>query len=171
MRKFIALSMIAALACASQAASLKEGTQEIVVNGLFDPSALGGTAWSLGGSYGYFIQDNVEVGGSLALADTEDVGSTYDIAAFAEYNFDQGNEVVPFVGASVAYKYLDLEDVDSDNAVVGTVSAGVKYFLAENVAIRAAANASIASEDVYADDDDVTDNDFNVTLGMAFYIP
>jgi outer membrane protein W len=83
-----------------------------------------------------------------------------------------GTPVVPFVGVGASYTYFDYEMVDTDDSIVGSGSAGVKYFLADNIAIRLAANASVASEDVYSDEDgDVTDNDFNVTLGMAFYIP
>jgi opacity protein-like surface antigen len=178
MKKWLVLSMIAALASASFAAenqvtpSLKEGTQEIVVSGMYDPNSLEGAATAAGLTYGYFIMDSLEIGAGVAYADAEAVGTSIDANAFVEYNFDLGTPLVPFLGAKVGYQYLDYERVDTDSAVAGTASAGIKYFLADNVAIRAAMNGSIASEDVYSDDDGtVSDTDFNLTLGMAFYIP
>jgi opacity protein-like surface antigen len=178
MKKLMLALVVAALASASFAAdgvvtpSLKEGTQEIVADGFYDPSSMEGDVFSIGMSYGYFVMDNVEVGVGAAYQDADKLGSSVELGAFGEYNFDLGTPLVPFVGVGVSYTYLDYEEVDTDDSIVGTGSAGVKYFLADNIALRLAANASIASEDVYSDEDgDVTDEDFNITLGMAFYIP
>jgi hypothetical protein len=166
----IALAVLAGAAGLSRGASLAQGTQEVVVEGLFDGSTAAGDQSALQGRYGQFIIDNVEAGVAAAFNDN-DLGTVYDIGVFGEYNVDLGTELVPFFGAEVSYRYLDLEEIDTDDSIVLTISAGAKYFLAENVAIRVGLNASLASEDVYANDEDVEDNDFNLSIGMAYYIP
>jgi opacity protein-like surface antigen len=173
MRKFIVLLMIAAVASASYAASLQQGTQEIVVSGQYDPDTMSGGYLNLGLKYGQFIQDNLEVGVAGEYTDADDLGSLAEVGAFGEYNFDLGTELVPFVGAGVSYAFVDSEgSSDSEDAVVGSVAAGVKYFLAENVAIRVSVDANLASEDIYLDEEGgAEDTDYNLNIGMAFYIP
>lgn len=170
MKKAVALVLCTLVAGAVHAASLKQGTQEIVVEGLFDPDAPGDQQLDLSITYGQFIQDNLEVGVEGSFSDN-DLLSTYGIAGFAEYNFDQGTELVPFVGAGIGWINTDPDEGSSEDAVAVSVSAGVKYFLAENVAIRADVTYTWASEDVFLEDDDVSDTDLAVNLGMAFYIP
>jgi hypothetical protein len=152
--------------------NLKEGTQEIVVGGYFDASSLDGETVQLNGSYGLFIMDYLEVGAFASWLTTDVAGDAINVGAFAEYNFATETPVVPFVGIRAAYASLDLEDVELDDAFVGIATAGVKYFLADNVALKLALNGEMASEDIYVDEDmQFEDTDFNVTLGMAFYLP
>lgn len=173
MRKWIVLTVIAALACASQAASLKQGTQEIVVEGLFDPDTAADQQLDLSLGYGQFIQDNLEVGGEVAFSDN-DVATAYGFAGLVEYNFDQGTEIVPFVGASLGWAKAEVdvgdEDFDNDALVLG-VSAGLKYFLAENVAVSGDVTYEWASDEIYDSDDGLEDTDLTLNLGMRFYIP
>ena len=118
-----------------------------------------------------FLIDTVEAGAFASFNDSDNQGTAYEFGGFVEGDADIGSEIVHFAGVELSYRYLDLEGVDIDDAIVFTMFAGAKYFLTENIALRASLNASVASEDVYADDNDVQDTDFNVKLGMAFYIP
>lgn len=170
MKKWIVLAMIAALASASQAASLSEGTKEIVIEGLFDPDALGDSQLDLDLAYGYFIQDNLEVG-ALATVSDNDAISTYGLGGFVEYNFDQGTELVPFVNGHAGWINADPEEGESQDAGFLGASVGAKYFLAENIAVSADVTYDWATEDVYFEDDDVSDTDLTINLGMRFYIP
>jgi hypothetical protein len=176
MKKYLALIAMAMVAGVAQAATdagsptLSEGTREIVVEGLFDPDTINDQQVDLSLGYGVFIQDNVEVGAEVFGSDNDAVG-TWGVGAFGEYNFDQGSELVPFVGAGVSWQNVDVDDGESADAVVGEVKGGVKYFLASNVAISADVSWAIASDDIYVEQDDVSDTDLTVNLGMRFYIP
>jgi opacity protein-like surface antigen len=162
---------IAAFAGAAQAASLTQGTSELTVDGLLDPDGASGTELSLDVGYGYFVQDNIEVGGEVSFADNDDVMS-YGLGGFAEYNLDQGTALVPFVGAGLGWVNTEIDALDvDDDAIVAGIYGGVKYFLAENIALTAQINLDWASEDIFLNDGDVEDTNIDVTLGMRFFLP
>jgi outer membrane protein W len=166
-----AFAVFALVAGVSYGASLKQGTQEIVIEGLFDPDSQFDQQIDLGVKYGQFIQDSVEVGVLAGYSDN-DLIEAMEFGGFAEYNFDQGTEIVPFVGVAVSWANVDGDDIESEDAVVASGSAGVKYFLAENVAVAADVTYAQASEDIYSEDGgDLEDKDLTVNLGMRFYIP
>ncbi|MFH0909650.1 MAG: outer membrane beta-barrel protein [bacterium] len=170
MKRFTTIVAMLAVAGSAYGASLKQGTQEVVVEGLFDPDSAAGTVYDLSLGYGTFVQDNVEVGGQVNWSD-DDVVTSYGAGAFAEYNFDQGTELVPYVGAAIDYVNSDIEDVDELDSFQVTGEVGVKYFLAENVAISVAGKYQWSDEDIYAEDGDLTDTNIEVDLGMRFFIP
>jgi outer membrane protein W len=160
-----------ALAGSVYGASLKQGTQEIVVEGLFDADGAAGDELDLSLKYGQFIQDNIEVGAFAGFSDN-DVVNTYEIGGFGEYNIDLGNELVPYVGAGIGWISLEADDSDADEDGYGIYGeVGVKYFLAENVAVSAAGIYEWASEDVYVEDGEATDDNITLNLAMRFYIP
>jgi opacity protein-like surface antigen len=167
----IALAVLGLVAGVSNGASLKQGTQEIVIEGLFDPDTQFDQQIDLGIKYGQFIQDNVEVGVLAAYSDN-DLLEEMGFGGFAEYNFDQGTELVPFVGAELAWVNVDGDDIESEDAVTLGGYVGVKYFLAENVAVSLDGKYTQASEDIYSEDGgDLEDKDMTINLGMRFYIP
>lgn len=170
MKKVLALACCVLIAGAVHAASLSEGTQEIVVSGLFDPDAAFDSQLDLDIKYGKFIQDDLEIGAEGAVSDNDAI-STYGIGGFAEYNFEQGTELVPYVGASVGWASVDPDHGDSADALYFGVLGGAKYFLAENVAILGNVQFEWATEDVYPEDNELSDTDLTLNLGMAFYIP
>lgn len=170
MKRLMAMMAVLALAGTTYGASLKEGTQEVVADGLFDPETAAGTTYDLGLKYGYFIQDSVEVGGQVNWSD-DDVVTAYGAGAFAEYNFDQGTELVPYVGAALDYVNADVEDADSVDAFQLTGEVGVKYFLVENVAVSAAGKFQWSDEDIYAKDNDLEDTNIEIDLAMRFFLP
>ena len=171
MKKFMTAVAVLALVGSAFGASLKQGTQEIVVEGLFDPDTQFDQQIDLGIKYGQFIQDNVEVGAIAAYSDN-DLLEEMGFGAFAEYNFDQGTELVPYVGVELAWANVDGDDIESEDAVTAAGYVGVKYFLAENVAIAVNGKYTQASEDIYSEDGgDLEDKDMTINLGMAFYIP
>ena len=140
MKKFVTAVATLALVGASYGASLKQGTQEIVVQGGYDPQTANGDTEAISLEYGQFIQDLIEVGVRGNYGTDENV-ETYGLGAFAEYNFDLAG------------------------------LAGVKYFLAENVAISADAEIDWADDEIYPKDEDFDDTNFQFNLGMRFFIP
>jgi hypothetical protein len=172
MKKALAIVSVLALAAASYGATLAQGTKEIAVSGSLDPDTAVGTDLKLAAQYGQFIMDNVEVGVVGDIIDN-DFGTSWGLGAQGEYNFDLGNEMVPYVGLAALWQQVEPKDTDSNDTAVLKGSVGVKYFIAENIAIFAAANLRWAADEIFVNDEDgdLEDSDYNFDLGMRFYIP
>ena len=171
MNKIVLTLAALLLAGSTYAASLSAGTQELVVNGLFDPDTIGDSELALDVKYGQFIQDNIEVGGYGSFLDNDFI-SRYGIGAFGEYNFDQGTEVVPFLGTSIGWGASEIDrptEDDNKSALEIGFEGGAKYFIAENIALAASAEFKWATDDIYAEDDELADTDVKLNLGMRFY--
>jgi len=171
MKRLIAVLAVLALAVTGQAANIDAGTYELELGGGIDFDGPSGTQFDLNAGMGYFVADYIEVGVRIALSDNDDVGS-YGLGVFGEYNFDLGTQLVPFVGADVSWFNVDVEgefvDESEDAGVLG-VYGGVKYFLTEDVALYAQAEAELASEDIYLEDDDVENTNFLITWGIRYH--
>ncbi len=150
--------------------NLNQGTKTIEGSGSIDGDTPVGTDYNIQLSYGYFFFDNLELGGILGYRDNDDF-STYEIGARAEYNFPTETPLVPFVGAAVLWAGADADDSDKDeDTVVGRLSAGVKYFIDDNVALSFAAVYDMAGDDLYIDEDgDADDTNFKGVFGIQFY--
>ena len=177
MKKLCSLIVLAALAGTTQAATLKAGTRELGVSGLLDPSGVDGAEVVLDASYGYFVQDCIELGGGLGYADVGYTSLT-TLYGFGEYNFDLGTALVPFGGARVGWSSAETEikvgpgKVTSDqDALTFGLYGGAKFFLVDNIALTAQANLDVATEDIYVNDNDLESINFTLTLGMRFFLP
>ena len=169
MKKFMALILLAAgLAASAPAAMIKQDTQELGIDGLIDPYTAGGSLIDLNVKYGFFPQDAVEMGTVVGFAD-DDVGTLFRLGGFAGYNFDTGTEWIPFIGGVLSYVSINSDAYDTGNAIALTFEGGVKYFIAENVALTLTAEISMATDDVFVKKDELTDTDSAFKLGFRFY--
>ena len=163
------IATVLSIGAATQAASLKEGTQEFNAEGMFDPTTVNGADFQVKLGYGYFVQDNIEVGGRIGY-ENNDFVTQFSAGPFAEMNFDLGSEVVPFVGAELDFAYGDTAKNNSSAAAL-TAYGGAKYFLSENVAIGAKLELCAATDKIYPKKDGADSTDVRVEFGMSFYIP
>ncbi len=168
MRMVVAAAVLAA-GLAAQAASLKEGTKEFNVSGLFDPTTASGTEFQMKLGCGYFVQDNIEIGGRIGYENNNDV-TQFNAGPFAEMDFDLGSEVVPFVGAELDFAYANTTAGDS-GALALTGYGGAKYFLSETVALGARLELSAATDKIYPKKDGADSTDVRIEFGMSFYFP
>lgn len=96
------------------------------------------TSINVGGSM--FITDAIELGLSAFISTTETSGvsGSTDFLAYSvrgTYNFFTDSNVVPFVGAGLAIQFIESGAFEDDFAVYD-VFGGVRFFVAENVALR-----------------------------------
>jgi opacity protein-like surface antigen len=77
---------------------------------------------SLAGGLGYFVTDNLEVGGEVGvnwLKEKDEDGdyktTAYSLGASAKYHFMPKNQCVPYVGAQIGYLYLDVDSPDDED--------------------------------------------------------
>lgn len=169
----VALAVIAPVA-AQAAVQLPAGTQELGVQG----NAKLGSGWdlNLNGSYGTFVKDNWEVGGTATIRaqDKNDVFSG-QFGVFTEYNFVNSTNWVPYVGGAIEVGGLSVSDSGADGnwGANAKFAAGVKYFINPNVAITSEVNYNIATDDIFSSDaysgQKAKDSLTNIVFGTRFY--
>ena len=146
---------------ASNLPMLAPGVQELGVNGYLNWETE--TNYALRVSYGRFITSNLMLGGQIGV-DGQNSDAGYSIGAFAEYNFLTGTQWVPFIGLSLDYNRLELDD-DGLNSFRAGLELGVKYFLRPNMALSLAAGGAWNSN-TFPDEDDFQKQ---VKLGLRYY--
>jgi OmpA-OmpF porin, OOP family len=89
--------------------------------------------------------------------------NVYNYRVEAVYNFMPDSNLVPFVAAGIGGQTIDYRGgIKSDRTrFAPDYGVGLKYFLTENMAIRADVRHVLAIGSIY--------NDLEATLGMAFY--
>ena len=55
----------------------------------------------------------------------------------AVYDFNKGHELVPFVKAGIGYETLNHHDFENEDSLYTNAGLGIKYFLTENIAVKA----------------------------------
>lgn len=166
-----ALAMFAFAATQVYAAPIAVGTQEIQLFGGLDVDSAAGTAISLDAGYGYFVADYVEIGGLFGFAN-DDIVSSFSAGGFAEYNIETETDVIPFVGTQLRLIYTDIElfgDSQSETAGALGLYAGVKFFITDGLAISVRVLGETATEDVYVEDDDVSNVDVGFDFGLRYF--
>ncbi|MCF7837821.1 MAG: hypothetical protein K9N49_04255 [Candidatus Marinimicrobia bacterium] len=161
------------------------GTQELGIEGTIDFDTPGKTALDMNVSYGYFLFDYIEIKGDFSLYD-DDFATAVGLLVSGEYNIDLGIELVPFVGGGIGLGRLKYQvyqvTVDEEgegevgrirnkekNSVLLGVSGGLKYFLAENLALSVALNGRVASEKIFPGKDKMSRTDLSLDWGLRFF--
>ena len=170
MRIFLVFALILTIATAGHAMYFTEGTSELSVSGLLDFKSANGTLTDINLFYGYFVMDYLEAGLAGSFMNDQAV-RTWALGPKAEYNFDIGYSVVPFVGGSLKLAASKLKEGDkSDTAAIAGAEAGAKFFITEYAALSAALVGEIATDDIYSSGDDEMDStDLRFELGMRIF--
>lgn len=174
MKKLIVFAIVALLAAGSYASMLPADTAEVFVTGLVDLETANDTLIDLNFGYGYFFIDYLETGWRVGIED-DDFHTAWSVGGFAEYNFDMGIELMPFVGASLDLISIDFhddeaaEDRDETAGVLG-LQAGAKYFITETLAVSTALVIEKATEDIYDEDDgELSSTNIKLEVGMRYF--
>ena len=171
MKKYLVAVMVMAMATVVYAQpSIMEGTREFSISGGYDPDGAVGSELDLELGYGVFVRDAIEVGGILGYTSYEDAGFGDDLkiwalGGFVEYHFDMASMSVPYIGATVGYANYDTGVLDDSSFVYGP-KVGVKYFIADNVAVDIALEYLLASEEIFVNEGVAEDNDLSLSFGI-----
>lgn len=133
-----------------------------------DFSSAFGTDTVIDFSLGKYINAGLMVGGEITIADN-DLLTTVAGGAIAKLHFlDSGNTPFsPYVGGYLGLAHADWSDDDTTALVIGA-RLGLNIFFADNVALDTALHAYAATDDIYADDDDMKNTDFGIRIGFTF---
>lgn len=189
MRRWIITAALVAMVTACHGAMLVKGSRELGIEGLFDSTTGEGDLTDLAIFFGEYPDDNVEVAIMGRIRETDRV-EEWRLGARAEVN-NTAYEVVPFLAATFEYARVDVESptdvvtadeagsesiapppphaAAADEAIVLGVHAGLKWFLAENVAVSAAVVYEWADENIYeTEEGEIEDTNLSLRLGMRY---
>ena len=172
----IGFAVAAAAFAADVTPNIDEGTKELRLNGALDTDTPLDYEYTIGGAFGLFVMDGLEVGiGGHARGN--DLATHFELGGFVEYCFDTDSAMVPFIFAGGYYAGVELDDdyynksdeTDFDTAV-GKAGAGIAYFLRDAVAVELRGIYSFAADDLYVDQDgNREDTNLTTALGIRFY--
>jgi opacity protein-like surface antigen len=150
---------------------IEKGSQELSLHVSPDfEGAIGDTIFAEAG-YGVFVRDRIEIKGVLAYHLLEDVAgadSDYRMKGFdlaAEYHLDFGSAFVPYLGAGIGWVSSEFGKTKESGLVYGP-RAGLKYFLADNVALGLDVVYRLGSADVFVNDFQAEDTDLTYVIGV-----
>lgn len=178
MRKLLILALgvfMTTLTPANAGDYFLKGTHSARVEALIDEDYVDGSSvgWEIG--YGVYCDDNYELALLLMLEDEASI-EQQSLGMSIEHNFPFGWELVPFLGATAGYHWLDTDESVHDperfkdkGAFFARAEAGVKYFLMDWFALAATAEYSISSANVFVDDSDAEDSNIEFGIGARFY--
>jgi opacity protein-like surface antigen len=171
MKKIMSVLIVAAMAAGSAlGGALDEGSRELGVQGSVDFESSQGTDARIALKLGQYVARGVQVGVSGSFADN-DAETLWGGSVFGEYNLILDEQpVVPFVGLSLGFVRSEPDRFDDENALVFGVEAGGKYFLSENTAVTLSYIFSLASEDIYVNDNQLEDTEHGILLGLRFHL-
>lgn len=170
MKKF-AIIVILSLATiiGGYAQMLSQGTKEIEIEGSFDYKSPAGTQiWTALG-FGYYVIDNFELMG-VGYFSYDDYTIGIHPAIGAEYNFNLGYKLVPFVGVDLGWGIWDYKEAEDIDGFVYGFEAGLKYFIFENFALSVSADYDLSTADLWMEKGgNMVDTNWGVRWGLRYF--
>ncbi len=171
MRRYFLMSVVCAavglLSVTAHAQMFMAGTQEVGLGGMVDFESTDGTRATADGSYGIYVLDYFQVGAECTLKSSSNE-KIYGLGITAEYDFDLGLVLYPYVGGHVQMVSYDTRDEKGGAGVLG-LKAGTLFFVAENTAIFGELNGDWASSSIFAEENDATDLDARLEFGLRYF--
>jgi outer membrane protein W len=164
------LFTLAAIPAAAQP-MLQRGTQELAVHVSPDFEGAIGDMLDVRAGFGWFVRDGLSLRATLAYALLEDVAgedSDYRMrqaTLAAEYHLRRAARLVPYLGFGVGWRSSHFGDLEESAPVYGP-RAGIKVFLADNVALDFEVTYELSSDDVFVNDFVTEDSDLSSGIGL-----
>jgi hypothetical protein len=159
-----------------RAPMLEKGVKEVGASGNLDfEGPQGGFDLETEATFGYFFARNLEIGPIVRYSRTNDGDIvSYGLGGFADYHFAWSGmarsvKIVPYVGASMELSFLDTDLGEDQGAVAFTPKAGIKWFLRSYLAIDTHFYMSLATDDIYVNDNELDNYDYGINLGLRVY--
>lgn len=121
--------------------------------------------------YGVFVRDGIEIRGTLSHTVLEDIAGedtdyrSSEAGIAGEYHIDLGGNFVPYLGLGLGWHRSQFADLDESALVYGP-RFGMKYFVADNVALDLEITYKFGSADVFINDFQAEDTDLSSLVGF-----
>ncbi|CAN5121539.1 hypothetical protein BH24PSE2_BH24PSE2_15470 [soil metagenome] len=150
---------------------IEEGNRELSLHISPDfEGAIGDTIF-LEAGYGIFVRDGIVARATLSHTVLEDVAGedtdyrTSEAAIVGEHHFDLGGKLVPYAGVGLGWRRTQFADLDESALVYGP-RLGLKYFVADNVALDLEITYKFGAADVFINDFQAEDTDLSSAVGF-----
>lgn len=173
MTRRIAFAAVLVLACAAGAGAqpmIQRGSHELSIHVSPDFEGAVGDMIDVEAGYGVFVRERLSARAILLYEGLEDVAgedSDYrssEIGLAAELHFGR-RRFVPYAGAGVGWRRTRFAALDESALVYGP-RAGLKIFLADNVALDFELTYKLGGADVFVNDFVVEDSDLSSSIGL-----
>lgn len=151
-----------------------QGTVEIGGNFLYDTDTAAGGSLDLGLLSGYYVMDNLLVGGEFDVHN-DDYGTVFGLSLMMERSFELGDAdsvspFIPYIGGSLGYADADYKKFDGSSGLVFGIRGGAKLMLTGSIAIDFSVHADFATGDVFYDDDGPSKTDITFRIGLRTFL-
>ena len=150
-------------------ARINEGTWALGGSAFIDTYTAMGTDVKAELSMGYYIMYGLMVGGFGDIRDN-DWFTSYSIGGTCKWHFfdDPQSPFSLFCGGDLGISHAKTE-LDSKTALVIGGRVGLDFFITRSAAVETSFNLNLATGDIYADKDGLTNVDFTVKIGLVFF--
>ena len=169
MKKLALIAMMAA-AATSFGATIPMDTLELRLGGKMDfTNPQGKVDWLVESGLGYFVVDNIEVGGIMDWGyDGNNMG--LGLGGFGEANLDLDSFIMPYFAMRLQYNFGPYySNIADRNYILWEPAVGLKFFLSESVAIYSELYFDLATEKAFAQGTDAKNNDLGLKAGVRCY--
>ena len=158
----------------AQGPLLQRGTRELAVTGTLDFQNANRTVLDLTGRYGYFVQNNLEVGGFAEVVSNFNEFSRYGLGGFAELHIPDwaflNARAVPYVGADLGLEFVDTDLGEDNAALIFRPRIGAKWFIRDYFAIDTNLFVAVATDDLFLNRRNELDPyDIGIQVGLRIY--
>ena len=153
---------------------LQRGTQELGVSGTLDFQQESRVVLDINGRFGYFLQQNLEIGGFAEVSSNFDEFSRYGLGGFAELHvptwaFLHGR-AIPYAGADLGLEFVDTSLGEDNAALVFRPRFGLKWFVRDYFALDTHLFVAVATDDLFPNRKNHLDPyDIGIQLGLRIY--
>lgn len=171
----LVLAALGPLAGAAEAQPMTtRGTRVLSIHVTPDFEGAIGDTLEADAGFGLYLRDRLAVRATVDYAVLEDVAgedSDYRMSRFglaAEYDLGWGGRLVPYVGLGVGWQSTHFNDLEESAFIYGP-RGGLKYFLADNVALDFEVVYSLSGANVFVNDFVAEDTDISTGLGLRVH--
>ena len=171
--RVLAAGVVSSLLVSSAGAQprIGKGTNEVSLHVSPDFEGTVGDMIFAQAGYGRFLRDRVAARGTLSYTILEDVAGddadyrTSELGLAGEYHFDLGGRLIPYLGAGLGWRRSHFGKFEESALVYGP-RAGIKLFLADNVALDLEVTYKLGAADVFINDFEAEDTDLSTGIGF-----
>ena len=128
---------------------------------------------------GVQLEDKVTVAGKPLVLNGAGIRykaifKVYTAGLYLEKNLYGGGPLIPFVGSSFQFisSNIDVQNLGVEKSASGFglgLYGGASIFVHPDIALRAQVTFSAATDDVYAEEEDIANTDIRLDIGLSFY--
>lgn len=147
------------------------GKNQLNLHGGLDFQGPNGDKIDLMLGYGWFLRDDLMVGGELLWTVIEDIAPgendyrSRQVSLIAEKLFISDSKLAPYVGVEIGARNSQFNDLDESGLVFGG-RVGARYFLTESVSIDGSIKIMVSDKDVFIVDFEADDQYIYPSFGI-----